>query len=301
MPKASVIIPTYNSVKYLPEAIDSILNQTYKDFEIIVIDDGSTDKTKDIVDTFIKEYRNKIRYFYQQNKGPGAARNRGIEMATGEYIAFLDSDDLWLPEKLEKSLNFLNSYGFDWICTASYKLNSDNKKSIRYVNNAFLDSSEKRLNILKNGLFFFSHLHIEVAGVLTRKHCFKKAGLFDENFIIGEDVDLWFRFEEAKLSGGYLNEPLYIYRLNKDSITKTKKITGLQENIRLAKKHALLLGMDNRVIRRTYSEFLWRYSDLLFGYRRYFESLICLFKSLILYPEFNKLIKIINFLTKIEI
>ena len=101
----SAIIPTYNSVNYISEAINSVLNQTYKNCEIIVVDDGSTDNTRKTVENYIRKYPHKIKYFYQENKGPSAARNKGIKEARGNYIAFLDSDDLWLPDKLEKQIS----------------------------------------------------------------------------------------------------------------------------------------------------------------------------------------------------
>jgi glycosyltransferase involved in cell wall biosynthesis len=102
MPRVSVIIPTYNCDRFLPEAIDSVLMQTYQDYEIIVIDDGSTDQTCQVLEA----YKHKIRYFYQQNQGSAVARNLGIKQAKGEFIAFLDADDFWLlPEKLAEQVN----------------------------------------------------------------------------------------------------------------------------------------------------------------------------------------------------
>ena len=98
IPRVSVVIPTYNSSAMVEQAIQSVLAQTYRDFEIIVIDDGSTDGTKDVV----RRFGERVRYFNQENQGVSAARNFGIHQSLGEYIAFLDSDDLWLPEKLAK-------------------------------------------------------------------------------------------------------------------------------------------------------------------------------------------------------
>ncbi len=100
MPKVSVIIPTYNSANYLPEAIESVLAQTYKDFEIIVIDDGSTDNTKDVV----APYLDRIIFSEVPNGGPARARNRAIRESSSEYVAFLDADDIWYPDKLERQL-----------------------------------------------------------------------------------------------------------------------------------------------------------------------------------------------------
>jgi len=104
MPRISVIIPTYNSAHYICEAIDSVLSQTYKDYEIIVVDDGSKDNTKEV----LKEYSEKIVYVYQDNAGVNAARTRGLKEAKGEYIALIDADDKWLPDKLREQVEFMD-------------------------------------------------------------------------------------------------------------------------------------------------------------------------------------------------
>src|SRR5690606_1176147 len=101
-PLVSVITPTYNRADFIGEAVESVLAQTYPNFELVIIDDGSTDNTRDILEPYLKDSR--IRLFHQQNQGQSVARNRGLEEATGEFICFLDSDNAWFPEKLEKSL-----------------------------------------------------------------------------------------------------------------------------------------------------------------------------------------------------
>jgi glycosyltransferase involved in cell wall biosynthesis len=106
MPTVSVIIPTYNRANYICEAIDSILAQTYADYEIIVVDDGSTDGTRQALQRWIDD--GTICYYYQENRGESAARNHGIRKARGQYIAFLDSDDLFLPTKFEKQVACLS-------------------------------------------------------------------------------------------------------------------------------------------------------------------------------------------------
>lgn len=103
--KVSVIIPTYNLARYINETVDSVLGQTYKNYEIIIVDDGSTDNTKEA----LSEYGGKITYIFQENQGVSAARNKGIKEAKGEYIAFLDADDLWLKDKLELQIGLMNS------------------------------------------------------------------------------------------------------------------------------------------------------------------------------------------------
>ena len=99
-PVVSVVIPTYNCGRYIEEAVNSVLSQTYRSLEIIVVDDGSTDDTAGR----LEKYTDRIRFVSQKNSGPSRARNVGMELSTGEYIAFLDADDRWLPEKLERQL-----------------------------------------------------------------------------------------------------------------------------------------------------------------------------------------------------
>ena len=99
----SVVIPSYNSAQFLPEAIESVLEQSYPHFEVIVVDDGSTDDTKEVCDRYPK-----VKYFYQKNQGHATARNTGLRISTGEYIIFLDSDDCLLPEAIEIGVNHLN-------------------------------------------------------------------------------------------------------------------------------------------------------------------------------------------------
>ena len=114
--KVSVIIPFYNGVTWLCEAVQSVLDQTYKNVEIIVINDGSPED----ITPFLNKYKEKVIYYKQENQGPAVARNYGMQIATGTYIAFLDSDDLWLPTKLEKQIPFMENNGFKWSHTGFY-------------------------------------------------------------------------------------------------------------------------------------------------------------------------------------
>ena len=116
MKKVSVIIPFYNGVDWLKEAVKSAIDQTYKNIEIIVVNDGS----KDDVDDFLAEFGNRIIYKYQENQGAAVARNYAMNIATGDYLAFLDSDDTWLPSKLEKQIRFMEEIGAIWSHTGFY-------------------------------------------------------------------------------------------------------------------------------------------------------------------------------------
>ena len=109
MPKVSVIIPSYNCAQYLSEALESVFSQSYKDYEVIVVDDGSTDNIREVVDRFINRYSNQIRYIFQENKGLAVVRNNGIENSLGDYIALLDADDKWFPNRLEEEIKLMES------------------------------------------------------------------------------------------------------------------------------------------------------------------------------------------------
>ena len=111
MPRVSVVIPTYNRREYVQEAIDSVLAQSYTDYELIVVDDGSNDSTGEALHS---RYGDRLAYEWRPNAGVSAARNRGLELARGEFIAFLDSDDVWLPQKLQQQVAFLDESPGHW-------------------------------------------------------------------------------------------------------------------------------------------------------------------------------------------
>ena len=126
----SIVIPTYNRESFIKKALDSVMEQTFRDFEVVVIDDGSTDRTKDIV----SGYGDNVHYYYQENRGIAGARNPGIKKSTGDYIAFLDSDDYWIPEKLQRQLALFHEhpeYGMVASCCASVRLDGSFREKNR--------------------------------------------------------------------------------------------------------------------------------------------------------------------------
>jgi len=181
-PKVSVIIPTYNRRELVQEAIDSVLAQTYTDYEIIVVDDGSTDGTREALQ---ERYGDRIRYVWQENQGESAARNRGIEMARGEYIAFLDSDDVWLPEKLSKQVNLLDySPEVGLVCCYEHKVNESGKP---------LPGLEKDCQNITFQNLCLRNLVGSTSTVVIRKQILTQVGEFDDSIRYGEDWDLWLR------------------------------------------------------------------------------------------------------------
>lgn len=272
MEKVSVIIPAYNCAKYIAETLKSVRAQKYPYVEIIIVDDGSTDNTAGVLQPFIGI--NNVKYFRQANKGPSSARNKGIKEATGSIIAFLDADDQWLPDKLQHSIDFMERHNFDWICTSMIKMLPNGQKMLKRIPDDcwVLDKETKEIKQLKNGIFFFSDIPVHAQTIIARRRCFENVGVFDESLIIGEDTDLWFRFEEAGLRGGYLDEPLTIYNYNEKSLTKGKKVDCLEEQAKVARKHALILDLRRPEIRNSYAMFLWQTADVYFGEKQYFKA-----------------------------
>lgn len=178
-----MIIPAYNSAEYIGEALESVFKQTFQDFEIIVVDDGSTDDTKEI----LGKYRDRIRYYFQQNGGPAKARNHGIRLANGEFIAFLDADDIWLPTKLEKQIGlFKERKNLGMVTTGACSF--DEKGIYGYS----VDKRKKLMqgNVARN---IFLHSDVGTPTVMARKQVFDEVGFFDENIKYGEDDNMWIR------------------------------------------------------------------------------------------------------------
>ena len=204
MEKVSIIIPTYNREKKIVKAIESVLNQTYKNFELIVVDDGSTDKTKSVVESF-KDPR--IKYYFQENSGrPAVARNTGIKNCSGSLIAFLDSDDEWLPTKLEKQIKKMkdNKEADVVTCLCIFKNesnNTENKKDFYNYSGKFFDR------------LFYTLDSMTPSSVLVKKEILDKVGLFDESKMCAgvEDFDLWLRIAKSGYKIDYVPEHLFKY------------------------------------------------------------------------------------------
>jgi glycosyltransferase involved in cell wall biosynthesis len=185
-PNVSVIIPTYNREKFIGPAIQSVLDQTYQDFEVIVVDDGSTDETLNVV----KQFSEKVRYIYQPNKGRSHARNKGLSLAKGQFVAFLDSDDLYLHEKLRLQVDFMKQHKeFGMVYTSAYCIDEDGVPlQARY-------EADVSGWIYKH-IAFFVPVTIALPTVMVRREIFESAGSFDEEMDRFEDTDMWRRISK---------------------------------------------------------------------------------------------------------
>lgn len=218
--KVTVIVPTYNRENCITKALDSILNQTYPDYEIVVIDDGSTDNTE----TILKRYGNKIKYFYKSNGGPASARNLGIRTCSGEYIAFLDSDDTWLPNKLDLQISVLEKDNDAGLVFSDMYLADEKDKNL-FSDLTHPSEGKVFLKLLKNNF-------IPTSSVVLRKTCLQKTGLFNESkTLIGiEDYHLWIRLAKF-FTVKYINKPLVNYYLGGDRLGSDSRINKLTKII----------------------------------------------------------------------
>ncbi len=189
-PLVSVIIPTYNRARLLPGAIASVLGQTYSQIELIIVDDGSTDETPEV----LEQYGDRIRVLRQANAGPAIARNRGIALATGGIIAFLDSDDEWLPTKIERQVASLEAAGPEvgcCLCNCLVRFANGSNSSTFAIADTIPDRPTgiwlNPVEILLNRFVMFSQ------AVAIRREVLERVGYFDESLRFGEDYELPFR------------------------------------------------------------------------------------------------------------
>lgn len=202
LPLISVIIPSYNRSHCVCDAILSVISQTFTDYEIIVVDDGSTDNTKEA----LQPYLSKIAYFFQDNKGVSAARNSGLRAAKGKWIAFLDSDDEWLPGKLAQQVKDVSQYPDAVLSCANISFEGHNgMPSIDFLKTC-RDFVSHQVEFIQEPL---CTSYAFTSTVLARRDAIFAAGLFDEELSIYEDIDLFFRLS---LIGGFTVNPAVLAR-----------------------------------------------------------------------------------------
>ncbi len=243
-PLVSVVLPTYNCAEFLPDSIGSVLSQTYRTYEVIVVDDGSTDVTKEALRPFL----DKIRYVdLGQNKGLPAARNTGIQLSRGEYIAFLDADDHWLPEKLKKNVECFQAHP-EVGMVYSRHINVD--ESGRPLG----ESAKRRLHSGNVFTRLFSDQNfILTSSVMVRKNVFETAGLFDERLVNCQDWDMFLRIAFSyKVAGIY--EPLVQYRHNSRSLSKNRNNVLKYQKMVIDKIYTEFRNRENGICEKFYKK-----------------------------------------------
>jgi len=225
----SIIIPAYNVEGFIKNAINSALNQTYSNIEIVVIDDGSTDKTKEVLNSYITS--RKIKYIYQANQGLAGARNSGICESHGKYIALLDADDEFLPEKIEKQISALEANPDYGICYCDI-IHFFEGNPRRFYHHRYTYQSGNLFEPLLEKQF------INPLSVVIKKDILDKWGVFDPELRHTEDWELWLRLAHRGVKFYYLDEPLALYQV------RTSGNLSIPLNEPKMKKNSLKIFID---------------------------------------------------------
>lgn len=211
-PLVSVVIATYNMARYLPFAIRSVLRQTYKNLEVMVVDDGSTDDTLEVMAPFLDDTR--VRYVVQENKGQAAAKNRGVRESRAAFIAFLDADDMWALNKLELQLPLFSRSETVGVVYSRYICIDEMGRELSRDNIELFRGRVSGPLLIRNFIGFGTSI--------VKKECFDRLGCFKENLRMGIDYDLWLRFS-TRYDFDYTDQPLLYYRLWSGQMSKNVK------------------------------------------------------------------------------
>ena len=258
-PLVSVVIPAYNSEQYITETVDSVLLQSYRPIEIIVIDDGSTDNTQEK----LKPYLHKIKYIKKENGGASSARNKGIINSHGDYIAFLDADDLWRKEKIEKQMALFEddpNVGLVYCDSSTFDENGTIHLSLKEI------VETPTGNVMMDMIV---HNFLNNSSVVVRKRCFDQIGLWNENLVNGNDYDMWLRVAvQAKF--GFVDYVLVDTRYHSHGLSN---LTDLQCENSIKIQEAFICRVKNdielpkKIVQKTYS-----YKYLVWGQRLFYQN-----------------------------
>ncbi|MGI8787735.1 MAG: glycosyltransferase family 2 protein [Pyrinomonadaceae bacterium] len=247
-PKVSVIIPAYDVAAYIEETLDSIFAQTFKDYEVILVNDGSTDTEE--LKAALAPYIEKIIYAEQKNSGASRARNAAICLSRGELLAFLDGDDVWFPDYLDAQINFLERENLEMVYCDALLFGEP-----LFAGRTFMEDSPSSGAVTTASLIN-ADCNVITSGTIIRKNLLEKSELFDTDLPRMQDFDLWVRLAQAKARIGYSRDCLIKYRVRRNSLSGTN-IDRTARDIRslevVRKKHTLdaaeLKIWENRMAR----------------------------------------------------
>jgi glycosyltransferase involved in cell wall biosynthesis len=216
MPRVSVVIPTYNCARFLGRTIDSALRQTYRDFEVILVDDGSTDETQ----ALMASYGDGVRCIRQSNQGVSAARNLAIEHSDGEFIAYLDADDLWRPEKLARQVEYLDAHPACGFVHTEVSVIDEQDQILHALFNHETGRAVPQGRCVRDVLL---RSHIQTLTVMERRSAYDLAGGFDLRLPVAQDYLHWILIVLAGYEVGYLPEALGQYRWRAGSLMSSQR------------------------------------------------------------------------------
>lgn len=275
MPEVSAVIPAYNAARYLGEAIDSALAQTFRDLEIIVIDDGSTDDTARVV----ARYGGSVRSISQPNRGVSSARNRGIEESRGRYVAFLDADDVWMPAKLQRQLEALRENPQTRACYSAHLWVDDRLAPLR-------ENRGPRRGTALEDLLRTGNVVGSPSSVIVERSIFSEVGGFSDAFSLCADWEMWVRIA-ARTEFAYINEPLVQYRVHADSMSRNVPLLE-DESIRTLESGFAAPSTPLQIRKRRRSSLAHNYMVLAGSYfqaRRIGDAFRCALQSVLRDPR----------------
>lgn len=277
MPDVSVIIPTYNSARYLTQAVDSVLAQTFRSIEVVVVDDGSTDDTGLV----LQRYGATVKYIRQQNTGVSGARNTGIKNSTGRYVAFLDADDVWHPEKLERQMAALRMAPD---CRASYCAFTVTDPSL-----VPLEITRARRNgPLLHELIMSGNVVGTPSTVVCERSLLEETGAFDSALSQCADWELWVRLS-ARSNFIYLDEPLVSYRLHGSNMSISAPLLE-HDSLLVLNKAFAISNLPASLLARRKAAFARNYmvvAGTYFHARKYLDFARCAARAIVL--DFHQL------------
>lgn len=211
-------MPAYNAAKFLPRAIESVITQTFPDWRILLIDDGSTDNIAEVIAPYIARLGEKLLYIRQENQGVSAARNTAIRASSGEFIAFLDADDMWMPDRLSEAVAiFRERPEIGLVYSGITYIDVEDRPGATFVG-----GSKHAARKIATALYT-RQIHATCVAVTIRRSCLEGLDLFDVNLRATEDRDLWLRIAQ-RCDSAYIPKPLALYRVSANSITSDPEL-----------------------------------------------------------------------------
>jgi glycosyltransferase involved in cell wall biosynthesis len=276
MPRVSIVIPAYNAAAYLNQTLDSVLRQTFDDWEVILVDDGSTDATPELIALRQADFGDRLKCLRQTNRGLPAARNAALRNSAAEFIALLDADDIWLENRLQRSVEALDHYPAAGLVHGPvYRIDAQGK--------VFENPWRPPLKYLSGNIarqIYTRRAHILCPTVTFRRKCLERAGMFDETLRATEDRDLWFRIAKH-YPIVYLDEVLAHYRITHTAMSRDQHRMRTAQLQFLAKYRRPCGRMAECEARALMSR---ERADALFKDARLLEALSCYVAALVRYP-----------------
>lgn len=276
MKNVSVVLTCYNGARWISEAIESILAQTYEDFELLVIDDGSTDNSKKIVASY---HDHRVRYIYQKNRGFSAAVNRGIKESSGSLIGFIGQDDLWMPKKLELQARYFSEHKDIGIVHSNYYVINSRERIIGVIKAKVPVSSAKQEVVTR--LFLNNFIGFET--VLVKRKCFDEVGFLDERMVGFSDHDMWLRIA-GSFNIGYLDLLLVKKRDHGFRLSRVREETVLRDEFLVVKKAIDTYPFLKRLERKKLAPLYYALGTTLLQKKDYQKAKKALIKAIIYQP-----------------